>query len=88
LGHRRGVPADRLSTAGARRADRCVTTESVAVVENTTARVTTKKGTSTGGRKTTNRPVRATAHDPVSLGARSPDDSARTVRNSAQFLLN
>ena len=36
---------------------------------------------STGGRKTTNRPVRATAHDPVSLGARSPDDSARTVRN-------
>jgi hypothetical protein len=36
---------------------------------------------STGGRKTTNRPVRATAHDPVSLGARSPDDSARTLRN-------
>ncbi len=83
VGHRGGLRADRLSAAARRSADRSVTITPAATSVPATGTDLSgrKQGTSTGGRKTTNRPVRATAHVPVSFRARSPDDSARTVRN-------
>lgn len=58
LGDGRGVPADRLRPIEFRIGG--------GLTDSTTpTSIYAQKVTSTGGRKTTNRPVRATAHDPV-----------------------